>query len=113
MSGLEESNTIESRIEAAPVILRSEATKNLLSVGGLRNRQVLRRSVDMGRVGSAHHLLMTQRTVAPDMDRKPQPSTPPIQSNRALSGCGMRPATLPASLVTPAISWSDPFGFSR
>ena len=43
----------------------------------------------------------------------PSPSSEPRTASTAVSGCGMRPATLPAALVTPAIARSEPFGFAR
>ena len=43
--------------------------------------------------------------------KKPRPSVPgPVSASIACSGCGMSPTTLPASLRTPAISPTDPFG---
>ena len=38
------------------------------------------------------------------------PSVEPVSSSTACSGCGIRPSTLPASFVTPAMSRTDPFG---
>src|SRR5690606_32210260 len=44
--------------------------------------------------------------------KKPRPSTlgAPVSSSTACSGWGMRPTMLPASLVMPAMSLSEPFG---
>ena len=39
------------------------------------------------------------------------PSSEPVRGSTACSGWGIRPSTLPASLVTPAISRAEPFGF--
>ena len=36
----------------------------------------------------------------------------PVSGSTACSGCGIRPSTLPASLTTPAMSLSEPLGFS-
>src|SRR5690606_1047829 len=36
----------------------------------------------------------------------------PKPGSTACSGCGIRPTTLPAALVRPAMSSSDPFGFT-
>ena len=45
--------------------------------------------------------------------KKPSPSVPePVRSSTACSGCGIRPTTLPRSLVTPAMSRSEPLGLS-
>ena len=43
----------------------------------------------------------------------PSPSSEPRTASTAVSGWGIRPATLPAALVTPAIARSDPFGLAR
>ncbi len=40
------------------------------------------------------------------------PSSEPSRAELARSGCGMSPTTLPASLAMPAMSSTDPFGFS-
>ena len=42
--------------------------------------------------------------------RRMRPSTEPSTGSTACSGCGMRPATLPAALVTHAIDSSEPLG---
>ena len=42
-----------------------------------------------------------------------RPSAEPVSTSTACSGWGMRPNTLPASLHTPAMSPSEPFGFCR
>ena len=42
--------------------------------------------------------------------RRIRPSTDPSTGSTACSGCGMSPATLPASLVTHAIDSSEPLG---
>ena len=43
--------------------------------------------------------------------KNPSPSVPgPHRSSTACSGCGIRPTTLPASLVTPAIARCEPLG---
>ncbi len=45
--------------------------------------------------------------------KNPRPSVPgPHNSSTACSGCGMRPTTLPRSLLIPAIARIDPLGFS-
>lgn len=46
--------------------------------------------------------------------KNPRPSVRPvpISGSTACSGCGMRPTTLPAALETPAMSRSEPFGFT-
>jgi hypothetical protein len=41
----------------------------------------------------------------------PKPSAEPRSASDARSGCGMRPATLPAAFITPAMARSEPFGF--
>src|ERR671910_85732 len=41
------------------------------------------------------------------------PSSEPRVGSETLSGCGMMPTTLRSSLQTPAMSFADPFGFSR
>ena len=41
-----------------------------------------------------------------------RPSVEPVRASTACSGWGIRPSTLPASLVTPAISLLEPLGFS-
>ena len=43
----------------------------------------------------------------------PSPSSEPRTASTAVSGWGIRPATLPAAFVTPAIARSEPFGFAR
>ncbi len=40
-----------------------------------------------------------------------RPSVEPVSASTACSGCGIRPTTLPASLQTPAMSATEPFGF--
>ena len=40
------------------------------------------------------------------------PSSEPVSGSTACSGCGISPTTLPAALETPAMSRSDPLGFS-
>ena len=40
------------------------------------------------------------------------PSTEPVSGSTACSGCGISPTTLPAALETPAMSRSEPLGFS-
>ena len=42
-----------------------------------------------------------------------KPSSEPRAGSQTLSGCGMMPTTLRPSLQTPAMSFTDPFGFSR
>src|SRR5918993_6065615 len=42
-----------------------------------------------------------------------KPSSEPRAGSQTLSGCGMIPTTLRPSLQTPAMSFTDPFGFSR
>ena len=44
--------------------------------------------------------------------KNPRPSVRPvpISGSTACSGCGMRPTTLPAALVMPAMSRSEPLG---
>ena len=45
--------------------------------------------------------------------KKPSPSVPaPVSSSTACSGCGIRPTTLPRSLVMPAMSRIEPLGLS-
>ena len=46
---------------------------------------------------------------ASDSNNRP-PSADPVRSSTACSGWGIRPMTLPASLVTPAMSRSEPLG---
>src|SRR5262249_402264 len=41
-----------------------------------------------------------------------RPSALPTASSQARSGCGIRPTTFRASFVTPAMLWTDPFGFA-
>ena len=43
---------------------------------------------------------------------RPRPSVDPVSGSTACSGCGIRPNTLPRSLTTPAMSSSEPLGFS-
>src|SRR4029078_10403872 len=43
----------------------------------------------------------------------PSPSADPRTASTAVSGCGIRPATLPAALMTPAIARREPFGLAR
>ena len=46
--------------------------------------------------------------------KKGNPSrVPPVKASTLCSGCGIKPTTLPRSLVMPAISLRDPFGLSR
>src|SRR5262249_35817345 len=40
------------------------------------------------------------------------PSALPVSGSTACSGCGIRPTTLPAALLMPAMSRAEPFGFS-
>ena len=42
----------------------------------------------------------------------PRPPVDPVSGSTACSGCGIRPNTLPRSLTTPAMSSSEPLGFS-
>ncbi len=45
--------------------------------------------------------------------KKPRPSVPaPVRPSTACSGWGIRPTTLPASLVMPAMSCREPLGLS-
>ncbi|KRC61243.1 hypothetical protein ASE14_10040 [Agromyces sp. Root81] len=53
--------------------------------------------------------------------KKPSPSTPeriaaavsgPKPGSTACSGCGIRPTTLPRALEMPAMSRSEPLGFT-
>ena len=45
--------------------------------------------------------------------KKPRPSVPaPVSASTACSGCGIRPTTLPRSLVMPAMSRIEPLGLS-
>lgn len=45
--------------------------------------------------------------------KKPRPSAVgPVKVSIACSGCGIRPTTLPRSLVIPAILFREPLGFS-
>ena len=43
---------------------------------------------------------------------RPSPSVEPVSTSTACSGWGIRPNTLPRSLTTPAMSSSEPLGFS-
>src|SRR5205814_1637699 len=44
--------------------------------------------------------------------RRRAPSLEPSKALQARSGCGIRPSTLPSSLMMPAMLRSDPFGFA-
>ena len=44
--------------------------------------------------------------------RSARPSDEPVISSMARSGCGIRPATLPARFVMPAIASVEPFGLA-
>ena len=44
--------------------------------------------------------------------RMPRPSVLPSSASHARSGCGIMPTTLRVSLQTPAIAFTDPFGFA-
>ena len=80
-------------------------------VGRSRNRRHLEptlvsRAAGRG-AGSA------RRSARPAPAKKPRPSVPaPVRSSTACSGCGIRPTTLPRSLVMPAMSCSEPLGLS-
>src|SRR3954452_23597697 len=51
--------------------------------------------------------------VAPASARnRASPSSDPVSGSTACSGWGIRPSTLPASFMTPAMSRTLPFGFS-
>src|ERR1700761_5312973 len=46
--------------------------------------------------------------------KKPSPSVPgPVSPSVAYSGCGISPTTVPASLLTPAMSLTEPLGLAR
>src|SRR4051794_12598303 len=51
----------------------------------------------------------TRPSTAPAPRNSRSPSVEPVSGSTACSGCGISPRTLPASLVTPATSRSDPF----
>src|ERR671917_2956416 len=59
--------------------------------------------------------LLDVQTPAPTSTERSilSPSSEPRAGSETLSGCGMRPTTLRPSLQTPAMSFAEPFGFSR
>src|SRR6476619_1537408 len=54
-----------------------------------------------------------ERTAAASEVKNPRPSVPdPVRSSTECSGCGIRPTTLPRSLVMPAMSRAEPLGLT-
>ncbi len=71
-----------------------------------RLRRVLRHAILQ--TGPGAH---AATTAASTEEKKPSPSADgPVSGSTACSGCGIRPATLPASFTTPAMSRAEPFG---
>src|SRR5262249_34577928 len=65
----------------------------------------------VGRRPHGAHAATAAEARASDSKMRP-PSTDPVSGSTACSGCGISPITLPASLVTPAMSRSAPLKFS-
>ena len=61
-------------------------------------------STRSSRCGSAAALLASEANSA-------RPSAEPVSGSTACSGWGISPTTLPRSLLTPAMSATEPFGF--
>src|SRR5688500_1352586 len=51
-------------------------------------------------------------TLARIDSKRPNPSVEPNNGFTASSGCGIRPRTVPRSLMMPAMSFTEPLGFA-
>ena len=63
------------------------------------------------RLGRRPSALTPRRARRASARNSASPSSEPVSGSTACSGCGIRPSTLPASLATPAMSRTEPFGF--
>ena len=95
-----------ARVLVAAVLGPHEAEDRELDLVGSRPISATMRSYSASvRPSSAWRL--TRATSAADSNSR-RPSAEPVSGSTACSGCGIRPTTLPAWLLTPAMSRAEP-----
>ena len=76
----------------------------------LRQRLVVGLGLARVRVGRRVGHAQPQRSMIERHSRLP--SSPPSSGSETRSGWGIMPSTLPAGLITPAMSWAEPLGLA-
>lgn len=104
--------TAAENLPDAPVLVLLQAEFGPRLVGVRRLGRVLDgvEAVLNGALASLGHHALTSFFRIEVKNPRPSVRPVPISGSTACSGCGMRPTTLPASLVMPAISRSEPLG---